>query len=338
MPPPPPPPPPPAFVGHDTALPEPVSFLTDKDVLASKPFDTTLPAHCYGRVQDPESHVPQAWWKGVFGDNLYLQTDGDVVEDPTITQEEIKLLEGHQVIRTTFQTAPPPGAEKTRILDLCCGQGRHALRLAELYPHLELHGHDQSEYLIDLARSRASEAMVTDRVQFTMGDSREIPHPDNSFSFVMMMGNSFGYFATESANMAVLKEIHRVLRPGGHAILDLTDGAYVRENYAARSWEWVNDAMLVCRERELSKDRKRLICREVVMSTSKGVIRDQFYAESLYSLEEIHQLVREAGLVPLQLKEDGTEEQTVGKDLSKRGEDLGMMEQRLFILFTKVCN
>jgi SAM-dependent methyltransferase len=171
-----------------------------------------------------------------------------------------------------------------------------------------------------------------------MGDSREIPHPDNSFSFVMMMGNSFGYFATESANMAVLKEIHRVLRPGGHAILDLTDGAYVRENYVARSWEWINDAMLVCRERELSKDRKRLICREVVMSTSKGVVRDQFYAESLYSLEEIHQLVREAGLVPLQLKEDGTEEQTVGKDLSKRGEDLGMMEQRLFILFTKVCN
>jgi len=315
-----------------------VAFLTDKDVLA-KAINLTpasLPtAMCYGRVQDPESHVSKAWWKSVFGDNLYLQTDGDVVEDPAITLEEIRLLESHEPIRSVFETIPPPGTtEKTRILDLCCGQGRHVLQLAELYPHLELHGHDQSQYLIELAQSRAVAANVTERTSFTIGDCRAIPHDDNSFSLVIVMGNSFGYFATDNANTNLLKEIHRILKPGGIAVLDIPDGAYLRKNFSARGWEWIDDTMMVCRERELSKDKKRLISREIVILTGKGVIRDQFYAECLYDLKEIHQLVRESGLVP-EDQERGAEGNTIGRDMSKRGEDLGMMENRYLVLVSK---
>ncbi|KAF9339976.1 hypothetical protein BGZ91_004031 [Linnemannia elongata] len=315
-----------------------VAFLTDKDVLtnATNIIPPSLPAAiCYGRVKDPESCVPKAWWKGVFGDNLYLQTDGDVVEDPEITREEIRLLETHEHIRSIFQSVPPSGStEKTRILDLCCGQGRHVLQLAELYPHLELHGHDQSQYLIELAQSRAAVANVSDRTSFTIGDCRAIPHDDNSFSLVMVMGNSFGYFATDNANANLLKEIRRILKPGGFAVMDIPDGAYLRKNFSARGWEWIDDTMIVCRERELSKDKKRLISREVVMLTGRGVIRDQFYAECLYDLAEVHQLVRESGLIPEQREED-VEENTIGRDMSKRGEDLGMMENRHLVLVSK---
>ncbi|KAF9092333.1 hypothetical protein BGX29_010507 [Mortierella sp. GBA35] len=315
-----------------------VAFLTDKDVLAKATnlVPASLPAaHCYGRVQDPESYVPKAWWKSVFGDNLYLQTDGDVVEDPEITLEEIRLLETLEPVRSVFRTVPAPGSiERTRILDLCCGQGRHILQLAELYPHLELHGHDQSQYLIELAQSRAAAANVSDRATFTIGDCRAIPHEDDSFSLVMVMGNSFGYFATDNANTNLLKEIHRVLKPGGVAVLDIPDGAYLRKNFSARGWEWIDDTMIVCRERELSKDKKRLISREVVMLTGKGVIRDQFYAECLYDLREVHQLMRESGLVPVE-QENSVEGNTIGRDMSKRGEDLGMMENRHFVLVSK---
>ncbi|KAI9236201.1 MAG: S-adenosyl-L-methionine-dependent methyltransferase [Podila humilis] len=320
----------------------PVTFLTDKDVLASSAnlVPETLPqAVCHGRVQNPEVMVQKAWWKSVFGDNLYLQTDGDVVEDPAITLEEVRLLENYQVIHSTLKTIPGNDSEKTRILDLCCGQGRHILQLAKLYPHLELHGHDQSEYLIRLAQSRAEAAEVTERTHFTIGDCRSIPHPDNTFSLVLVMGNSFGYFATDNANTDLLKEICRILKPGGIAVLDLADGAYLRENFSPRGWEWIDDTMIVCRERQLSKDKRRLVSREVVISTGKGVIRDQFYQECLYDLNEIDQLVREAGLVTHGKGKEGDEakvsENTLGKDMSKRGEDLGMMEQRNFVLITK---
>ncbi|KAG0045113.1 hypothetical protein BGZ83_009640 [Gryganskiella cystojenkinii] len=320
-----------------------VSFLTDKDVLAkatglAMPLPLTPPAICHGRVQDAEAYVPKAWWKDVFADNLYLQTDGDVVEDPAITLQEIRLLESHETIRSIFQTASTNG-ERTRILDLCCGQGRHVLQLASLYPHLDLNGHDQSEYLINLAITRAEAANVTERAQFTIGDCRSIPHADSSFSLVMVMGNSFGYFATDNANKNLLKEIRRILRPGGLAVLDIPDGAYLRENFSARGWEWIDDGMIVCRERQLSKDKKRLVSREVVISTGKGVIRDQFYAECLYDLDEVRQLVRDCGLVPQDQLESqgggGAEENNTGKEMSQRGEDLGMMEQRNFVLITK---
>ncbi|KAG0308660.1 hypothetical protein BGZ97_013308 [Linnemannia gamsii] len=315
-----------------------VIFLTDKDVLAIATSMAPLSqpaAACYGRVDDPESYVPTAWWKSVFGDNLYLQTDGDVVEDPDITLEEIRLLETHEPIRSIFQSTPcSASSERTRILDLCCGQGRHVLQLAELYPHLELHGHDQSQYLIELAQSRAAAVNVSDRTSFTIGDCRAIPHNDNSFELVMVMGNSFGYFATDNANTNLLKEIRRILKPGGFAVLDIPDGAYLRKNFSARGWEWIDDTMIVCRERELSKDKKRLISREVVMLTGKGVIRDQFYAECLYDLAEVLQLVRKSGLVSEQ-KEKDVGENTLGRDMSKRGEDLGMMENRHLVLVSK---
>ncbi|KAG0270102.1 hypothetical protein DFQ27_000403 [Actinomortierella ambigua] len=299
---------------------------------------------CHGRVSDPEAMVPPAWWKSVFADEMYLKTDGDVVEDADITLSEIRLLEADPVIQPVLakgrhqvnhhgEEREKERNHKNRVLDLCCGQGRHTLKLVELYPGLELHGHDQSEYLIQLARSRAALAPqeAKDRMAFTIGDCRSIPHPDESFALVLIMGNSFGYFASDNADSMVLREVERVLQPGGVVVLDVTDGAYMRENFSARSWEWIDDTMITCRERQLSKDKKRLISREVVILADKGVIRDQFYQERLYDYHELAELMREAGLKMASLEED----KLVTGQESKRGEDLGMMGQRDFVVAYK---
>ncbi|KAF9925409.1 hypothetical protein FBU30_004792 [Linnemannia zychae] len=315
---------------------------------------------CYGRVKNPESMVSDSWWKTVFSDQLYLQTDGDVVEDPAITLEEIRVLEGikpiHDILQSSFSSTTA-----IKVLDLCCGQGRHILQLAEIYPALELYGHDQSEFLIQLARSRASTASADARddvplansniirekkglIQFTIGDCRSIPYADNTFDLALVMGNSFGYFTTDQDNKAVLSHIQRCLKPGGVVVIDITDGAYQRENYSPRGWEWVDDEMLVCRERWLTEDKKRLVCREVIIKTTQGVIRDQFYQERLYDSADIGLLLKDTGLERLiyeQQQGKDNEGQTV-HDLevktgmgSQRGEDLGMMGQRNFVLAIK---
>lgn len=56
------------------------------------PSAAPLNATCHGRVveDDFERMVPAQWWKHVFADAYYLKTDGDVVEDPEITKEELK--------------------------------------------------------------------------------------------------------------------------------------------------------------------------------------------------------------------------------------------------------
>ena len=75
-------------------------------------------ARTLGPVSDLERHLPSDWWRTLFN-SLYLETDGDVIENDRNTSEEVDLL-----VRTV-------GLERNdRILDLCCGQGRHSLELA----------------------------------------------------------------------------------------------------------------------------------------------------------------------------------------------------------------
>lgn len=313
---------------------------------------------CHGRVKNPEGMVSDTWWKSVFADNLYLQTDGDVVEDPEITLEEIRMLENVSAANSILKASNSEGLEsaahEVKVLDLCCGQGRHVLQLAELYPNLSLYGVDQSKYLISLAQSRALAAdaaaqpsdnedstavhqssirPVSQRAQFSIGDSRSTTFEDETFDLILVMGNSFGYFANDQEDETVLKEIYRILKPNGVLVLDLADGGYLRENYSPRGWEWVDDSMLVCRERWLTEDKKRLVSREVVVLTQQGVIRDQFYQERLYSLEDILGLVQKSGFTPLS-REDSSINRA-GAEMSLRGEDLGMMEQRHLIAAIK---
>lgn len=65
----------------------------------SNGYTTSAGALCHGRVHDLESMVPAQWWQTVFADAMYLKTDGDVVEDPEITKEEVGLLESDQGIK-----------------------------------------------------------------------------------------------------------------------------------------------------------------------------------------------------------------------------------------------
>lgn len=55
----------------------------------------------------------------------------------------------------------------------------------------------------------------------------------------------------------------------------------------------------VCGERSLSMDKQRLISREVITHTEKGVIAEQFYAERLYTQEGLKGLLKTAGFTDI---------------------------------------
>jgi D-alanine-D-alanine ligase len=164
---------------------------------------------------------------------------------------------------------------------------------------------------------------------FTVGDCRNVPYGDNNFDVVLILGNSFGYFSSEDQDKKVLLEVLRVLKPGGRLILDIADGEHLRKNYSERSWEWIDDSTFVCRERQLSDDQTRLVAREIITLTGKGVVRDQFYQERLYSFVEINNLMREMGFMIGHARQINISTQ------SKRNEDVGMMDNRLVVSSTK---
>ena len=261
-----------------------------------------------GPVSDLEKHLPPEWWKSLFN-SLYLKTDGDVVENPRNTAREVDLLIQLTDIKPTDE-----------LLDLCCGQGRHSLELAKR-GFENVWGIDRSRFLIRLAKKRARQLQL--RVNFSEGDARRFKLADSSRDCIFLMGNSFGYFERIEDDLAVLQTIKRVLKSEGKLLLDLVDGDWMRKHFEPRSWEWINHNHFVCRERSLSADGRRVVCREVIVHAERGVLADQFYAERLYTFDEIRDLLEQVGFI------DITCHGSVSPD-SARNQDLGMMAKRLF--------
>lgn len=264
-----------------------------------------------GPVSNLEEHVRADWWRRIFN-SIYLKTDADVVDDPNITRQEVQLFADILKLRP-----------EDTILDVCCGQGRHSLELARRGFRVE--GVDRSHYLIQKAKSLAKKEELF--VTFKEGDVRKIPRAADSFDVALILGNSFGYFETVQDDLRVLREVFRVLKPSGRLLIDVTDGEYLKNNFQPRSWEWIDKKLFVCRERSLSSDKQRLISREVVTDVTKGVIADQFYAERLYSQEELGSLMTEAGFSNITIHQEI-------RPNSIRNQDLGMMEKRIIITST----
>jgi len=260
-----------------------------------------------GPVFNLEEHVAPDWWCRIFN-SLYLKTDGDVVDNLQITRTEVDL------ISDALNLSP-----EHSVLDLCCGQGRHALELARRGIR-NVEGLDRSHYLIQKAKGCAKGEGLG--VRFREGDARKLPYPPDSFDAVLILGNSFGYFESLQDDLRVLKEVLRVLKPWGKVLIDIADGEYLKDNFQRRSWEWIGKKLFVCRERSLSLDGGRLVSREVVAHVERGVIADQFYAERLYSAETLPRLLTEAGFSDVSFLAQVSPS-------SLRAQDLGMMERRI---------
>lgn len=96
-----------------------------------------------------------------------------------------------------------------RVLDLCCGAGRHLLPMRDA--GLQAFGLDLSQQLLQAGGLGGAAVRA---------DARVIPFADATFDCVTNLFSSFGYFPDDDAHHSVLAEIARVLKPGGRLILD----------------------------------------------------------------------------------------------------------------------
>lgn len=265
-----------------------------------------------GPLDDLENHVNPEWWRYLFN-SLYIKTDGDVVEDDEITRNEVDMFEGILNVE-----------KEATILDVCCGQGRHTFEFFKR-GYINIEGLDRSSYLITKARQKSKASYFP--IKFREGDARKLPYEENSFEAVMILGNSFGYFECQDDDLQVLLSAAKVLKPGGKLLIDVADGDFLKRHFKPRSWEWINKKQFVCRERCLSSSGKKLISREVITQTDKGVIADQFYAENLYTSEDLETLLRLSGFENIIMS-------PALEVKSHRNQDLGMMENRIIMSAT----
>jgi SAM-dependent methyltransferase len=102
-----------------------------------------------------------------------------------------------------------------RILDLGCGHGRIANRLAARGARVT--GLDATPLFLDRAREDAARRGVD--VDYVAGDMRALPWAWR-FDAVVSWFTAFGYF-DDAQNRAVLAEVHHALRPGGRFLVDM---------------------------------------------------------------------------------------------------------------------
>ncbi len=106
------------------------------------------------------------------------------------------------------------------VLDIGAGPGILAVELAGLLPSARITGLDIDPAMVERATGRATREGCAGRVSFVIGDAARLPFPDGSFDLVTSTF-SVHHWADAPAGFA---EIHRVLRPGGRAIVyDLPD-------------------------------------------------------------------------------------------------------------------
>ena len=137
-----------------------------------------------------------------------------------------------------------------RILDVSSGRGTNAIFYHQHFA-VDVTGIDISPEMVESAGKRAALAGVTDHVRFDLGDSQQLPYPDNSFDVVI---NECAVGIPQYP-ARVMMEMTRVLKPGGRVVihestwtkpLPVSRKATIAERYGTtpleqREWLWLFD-------------------------------------------------------------------------------------------------
>ena len=122
--------------------------------------------------------------------------------------------------------APLPGFRK--ILDVCCGMGRHARALCSR--GYAVTGVDRDAAAIAKARELA------DGPSYIQADVRDFPPDLGAYDVAIVMSQSFGYF-NEKTNRDLLRRLAAGLREGGRVVLDLWNPDFFASHQGERDFE-----------------------------------------------------------------------------------------------------
>ncbi len=126
------------------------------------------------------------------------------------------------------------------VLEVAPGPGFFAIELAKL-GEFKITGLDASRTFVQIATEKARSAGA--KIDFRLGSASAMPFPDESFDFIYCSAA----FKNFSEPLNAIDEMHRVLRPGGEAVIvDLRKDASLDEidDYVNRSGRSRFDAWL----------------------------------------------------------------------------------------------
>ncbi len=191
------------------------------------------------------------------------------------------------------RAALSPGA---RILDLCCGIGRHSLELARRGYHVT--GVDRTRVYLERAEKQAMAEGLD--VEFVRHDMRTFCRPD-AFDAAINLFTSFGYFENPDEDRQVIRNIYLSLRASGVFVIDVIGKEVLARIFRERDW-YELDGTLFLEERKLSRNWGWVENRWIML---RGNRRSEVtLSHRLYSATELTTLLKDCGFASLEVYGD----------------------------------
>ena len=196
------------------------------------------------------------WFKAWFDTKYYH-----------ILYKDRDLSEAEFFIENLIQDLALP--QKTKILDLACGKGRHAKFLNKL--GFDVVGVDLSESSIQYAKK-----MENKMLHFFEHDMR-LPIPGFEFDCVFNLFTSIGYFEDEADNIKMLQSVHSYLKPRGTLIIDFLNIEQVKRDMIEFEIKKIDGI-----EFNISKSIVNDVIEKTIQFTDKG--KEYEYHERVHAL------------------------------------------------------
>jgi len=180
--------------------------------------------------------------------------------------------------------------EEARVLDLCCGIGRHTVPLAKR--GFRMAGLDLDGEALEKAKVRAQKAGV--EITWHQADMRDIPY-EGVLDAVISWFTSWGFYESDEDDAQVLAAVAGALKPGGRFMLEVANRESIFHRYRDTEWREETDGALVLTRRELDLAGSRNYVTETVIRPD-GSRSERWHRVRFYSLTELSRMLTEAGL------------------------------------------
>ena len=199
---------------------------------------------------------------------------------------------------------------ESEVLDLACGLGRHSIEFAR--QGMRVTGLDYSPVYVKEARKRVKAAKLQDRIEIIRGDMKNLsPHFEpERFDAVVSLFNSFGYFDRRKDDLKVLKEMARILKPGGLLVLNTLNLQGVIRRLLGHGqteglfmWHEKKPRYFVLDKAFYDKKTRRTQCQWTLIDVRRRnpkVLRLEF-GQNVYSHEDFKRALRPLGLKVIQV-------------------------------------
>ena len=186
--------------------------------------------------------------------------------------------------------------EGAAILDVPCGTGRHSRLFSE--KGFRVTGVDINPACLEIARKNPHLLL-----QLEEGNLQNLSDYREKFDCVLNLFTSFGYFSTDEENRNVMKELVAAVRPGGKLVLNLLNRNFLMSVFQP-VFTVKSGNTLVVNASKYDSSTHLNECWMTMKDEVTGEISLSYHRLRLYSPDEIIRMMKECGMVDIQVYGD----------------------------------